>query len=58
MQTVCVILIPQPGIEPMPPALEAESLDHWTKREVLNYCFLTVFPLILNSLAPLKITDY
>ena len=33
MQTVCVILIPQPGIEPMPPALEAESLDHWTKRD-------------------------
>ena len=33
MQTVGVILIPQPGIEPMPPALEAESLDHWTKRD-------------------------
>ena len=32
MQTVCVILFPQPGIEPMPPALEAESLDHWTSR--------------------------
>ena len=36
MQTVCVILIPQPGIEPMPPALEAESLDHWTKGMTLN----------------------
>ena len=28
------ILIPRPGIEPMPPALEAWSLNHWTTREV------------------------
>ena len=28
------ILVPQPGIEPMPPALEAWSLNHWTTREV------------------------
>ena len=25
---------PQPGIEPMPPAVEAWSLNHWTTREV------------------------
>ena len=28
------ILVPQPGIEPVPPALEARSLTHWTTREV------------------------
>ena len=30
----CGILIPQPGIEPTPPALEAWNLNHWTAREV------------------------
>ena len=30
----CGILIPQPGIKPLPPALEACSLNHWTTREV------------------------
>ena len=29
------ILAPQPGIEPMPPAVEVQSLNHWTTREVL-----------------------
>ena len=24
------ILFPQPGIEPVPPAVEAQSLNHWT----------------------------
>ena len=28
------ILVPQPGIEPVPPAVEAQSLNHWTAREV------------------------
>ena len=27
-------LVPQPGIEPGPPALGAQSLSHWTTREV------------------------
>ena len=27
-------LVPQPGIKPMPPALEAWRLNHWTSREV------------------------
>ena len=31
---VCGILVPQPGIEPAPLALEAPSLNHWTTREV------------------------
>ena len=30
----CGILAPQPGIEPTPPALEGEVLNHWTTREV------------------------
>ena len=32
--TVCGILVPQSGIEPLPPALEAWSLNHWTVRKV------------------------
>ena len=32
----CGILVPQPGMEPVPPALEAWSLIHWTSREVLR----------------------
>ena len=31
--TVCGILVPQPGIKPTPPALEAWSLIHWTTRK-------------------------
>ena len=30
----CRILVPQPGIEPTPPAVEAQKLNHWTAREV------------------------
>ena len=32
------ILIPQPGIEPASPALEVQSLNHWTTREVPHMC--------------------
>ena len=35
----CGILVPRPGIEPVPPAVEAQSLNHWTAREVLTTCF-------------------
>ena len=31
---VCGILVPQPEIEPAPPAVEAQSLNHWTAKEV------------------------
>ena len=34
LRTACGILVPRPGIEPMPPAVEAQSLNHWTTREV------------------------
>ena len=30
----CRILVPQPGIEPTPPAVEVHSLHHWTTRDV------------------------
>ena len=30
------IVVPQQQIETAPPALEAQSLNHWTTREVLN----------------------
>ena len=30
----CWLLVPQPGIEPVPPAVEARCLNHWTAREV------------------------
>ena len=28
--TACGILVPQPGIKPTPPSVEAQSLNHWT----------------------------
>ena len=34
-------LVTQPGIEPLPPALEAWSLNHWTTRKVLLPVVLT-----------------
>ena len=33
------ILVPQPGTEPVPLAVEALSLNHWTAREVLRTGF-------------------
>ena len=30
----CGILVPQPGIKPTPPAMEVQSLNYWTAREV------------------------
>jgi len=33
----CRILVPQPGIEPLLPALEVWSLNHWTAREVPKF---------------------
>ena len=33
----CVNLIPRLGVEPIPPAVEVWSLNHWTTREVLRF---------------------
>ena len=38
-RTACWILVPRPGIEPLPPAVEARSLNHWTTREVPRLSF-------------------
>ena len=39
---VCGILVPQPGMEPVPPTVEAQGVNHWTIREVPSLCqFLT-----------------
>ena len=27
------ILVPQPGIEPLPPEVEAQNPNHWSSRE-------------------------
>ena len=31
------ILVPQARIEPLPPVVEAQSLNHWTTREVPDF---------------------
>ena len=37
------ILVPQPGIESIPPALEVQNLNHWTIGEVpANVVFLVL----------------
>ena len=33
-RAACGILVPWPGIEPTPPAVEVQSLNHWTTKEV------------------------
>ena len=38
----CWILAPQSEVELVPPALEAQSLNHWTAREVLVAGFLNI----------------
>ena len=40
--TACGILVPRPGIEPMPPALVVQGLDHWNTREVPRLGILTL----------------
>ena len=36
--------LPQPGIEPIPPAVEAQSLNHWTTREAHVQSLLQLYP--------------
>ena len=33
LHAACGLLVPWPGIEPKPPAVEARSLNHWAPRE-------------------------
>ena len=37
--SICRILVPKPGIELTPPAVEALSFNHWTTREVHEFSF-------------------
>ena len=57
LHTACGILVPRPGIEPLPHAVETESLNHWTgkfflvlKREAAmvlkNMLLTTSFPIL------------
>ena len=39
----------EPGIEPMPSALGARSLNHWTAREVLIYVWFYKIHMFLRS---------
>ena len=51
------ILVLQPGFEPVPPAVEAQSLNHWTTREVSNansFCLLNDFGSYMQTLNPIK----
>ena len=50
-RVACGILVPQPGIKPVPPALEAQSVNHWTTRGVPVVCFKysSVYTSVPNS---------
>ena len=39
-RAACGILVPRPGMEPMPPAFERWSLNHWTAWEVPIFNFI------------------
>ena len=45
------ILVPQSGIKPMTPALEARSLNHWKTGEAPECAFLTCSPVMPTLLA-------
>ena len=36
VHSACEILVPRPGIKPVPLAVEVWSLNHWTAREFPN----------------------
>ena len=46
-QVACRIYIPQLGNEPVPPALGAWGLNHWTTREVPGNIYIYIFFLVL-----------
>ena len=47
--TACGILVPQPGIEPTPPAVEVQSVNHWTTREVPFIVIFICISLMTND---------
>ena len=56
----CGILVPQPGIEPVFPAVEVWSPNHWTTREFpeiyifFSYCFETWYFILISSVQSLS----
>ena len=53
----CGILVPWPGIEPVPSAVKAPSLNHWTVREypiLLKLQSLPPTPLVVHSVPKCK----
>ena len=48
----CRILVPQPEIEPTPPALEAWSLDPWTRRDVPTLDIFNVSSHLVATFSP------
>ena len=54
----CGILVPSPGIEPMPLAIEAQKLNHWTARELPLCTFLRVLLLLLFFYFAIKLLEF
>ena len=46
---MCGILVPSPGIEPMAPVLEAQCLNHWTRREVPRRVLFIILSLCVKK---------
>ena len=46
----CEILVPWPGVEPMPPAVEARSPNHWTAKEFqeIEFLFMWLIHIVLD----------
>ena len=53
-QCACGILVPQPGIEPRPSAMKAQSPNHWTTGDFPSLSFDAWCP--LSSSFPLEMT--
>ena len=39
---VCWILVPQPGLVPVPPAVDVWSCNHWTGSPLDGFLLLTI----------------
>ena len=52
-------LSPRPGIEPTSPALEVQSLNHWTTREVPVFLFYLhiMYYLLTKDIVPIIILN-
>ena len=47
-RAACRILVPRPGMEPTPPAVEAQSPNYWTARQVPPFWNLVVVQLLTH----------